>query len=156
MDDLENNQAVEQEPQKPLKILLVEDEKGIVELMMMTLRKKGVVDFVDNAKDALTKLKEAKEKGEEYDWLIIDWHLPDPDQDGFYIAEQMQDLGLGTNTFKTLFTGSEEALRPLYPTDEDLEKLTGIQQLVGKPFKRDQFLNKADQIRTWQTKKEQT
>jgi hypothetical protein len=67
----------------------------------------------------------------------------------------MKEQELGTNTFKTLFTGSERSLRDLYPTDEDLEKLTGIQQLIGKPFNRDQFLNQADQIRDWQKSREQ-
>jgi CheY-like chemotaxis protein len=155
MDDLEKNPAVEEEPKKPLKILLVEDEAPIVEYVVTTLRKKGAVDFVDNAEDALDKLRQAKEKGEEYDWLITDWHLPVEEQTGFYLVEQMKEQELGTNTFKTLFTGSERSLRDLYPTDEDLEKLTGIQQLIGKPFNRDQFLNQADQIRDWQKSREQ-
>lgn len=142
----ESSTVPESDKPKPLRILAAEDDIGVAALLEAAFSSRGhQIEVVDNAQDALTRLRAG-----EYDWLITDRGLKNENEDGFFLVKQMKDEGLGTKTFKTLLTGSAMLLRDLYPTDSELEKHTGIQELVGKPFRPLEFLKKVDQVRQWQ------
>lgn len=56
----------------PFKVLVVEDEKDIADLMLLHLKRDGLdADYTDNGEEALQKLNQRQ-----YDLLILDWMLP--------------------------------------------------------------------------------
>lgn len=57
---------------KKERVLIVEDEKDIAELMLLHLKREGCeVDVVDNGEEAITRIQNQK-----YSLLVLDWMLP--------------------------------------------------------------------------------
>ncbi len=102
------------------KILIVDDEKGIVEMLETVLRKEGFfdIDVSYNGKDAIRKIKENN-----YELILLDVMLPDID--GFEVCKKVRDYTNAPIIFLTAKTG-------------DLDKLTGLgiggDDYITKPF----------------------
>lgn len=132
----------EVEGNKPLNILLVEDEKGIEELIKAVLEDHNITSFT-NAEAAVAALRKAKKNGSSFDWVITDKGL-DGKMDGFDLARLIKNEALG-NPFVTMITGSADVIREENTTNELKEK--GIDQLMGKPFNINELTDSVDVVR---------
>ena len=60
-----------------LRILVVDDGEDILEYMEQALKEFGVTaECTESGADAVARVKEAHEKGENYDAVILDWKMP--------------------------------------------------------------------------------
>ena len=102
------------------KILLVDDEAGIVKMLETMLRKEGYahMDAAFNGKEALEKVKKVP-----YDLILLDVMLPDTD--GFALCKKIREITVAPILFLTARTG-------------DVDKLTGLgiggDDYITKPF----------------------
>lgn len=126
----------ERESQKPLNILLVEDESALVPLIKIPLNGHNVTVF-DNAEQALEELRKYQESGLCFDWIITDKGLKGK-MNGIDLAKAIKDEQLG-NPFVTLFTASALEIQNNNSAQQLEEK--GIHQIMGKPFKPSDFTN---------------
>lgn len=139
--------------EKPLRVLIAEDDLPTANLLRIIFSSQGhPLEIVKNAQDAIQKLREAHEKGEEYDLLITDKGLEGPPQeDGFFLVSRMREEELDRNTFVTMLTGSASVVRQENPGDMLAQK--GIQALFGKPFSPKEFMKIIPQVREWQAQR---
>lgn len=108
------------------KILLVEDDLGVAQLIEFTLEsERYVIDHYTRVNDALAALKTA-----EYDLLILDWALPD--NTGVELCKQYRSMG-----------GSKPVLM-LTARESSRDKVAGLNagadDYVVKPFDPDELV----------------
>lgn len=111
------------------KILLVEDDLGVAQLIEFTLEsERYVIDHYTRVNDALAALKTA-----EYDLLILDWALPD--NTGVELCKQYRSMG-----------GSKPVLM-LTARESSRDKVAGLNagadDYVVKPFDPDELVARA-------------
>jgi DNA-binding response OmpR family regulator len=104
------------------KIIVIEDDKDINELISYNLRKEGyAVDQVFNGFDAQEKL--AKEV---FDVILLDIMLPGID--GFHICKTIKENPIAFKTFVVLLTARVESQDKIYGN------LVGADYYITKPF----------------------
>lgn len=102
------------------KILIVDDEAGIVKMLRTVLHKEGysLIDSAYTGQEAIDKTKK-----NQYDLILLDVMLPDID--GFQVCGSMREYTLAPILFLTARTG-------------DVDKLTGLgiggDDYITKPF----------------------
>lgn len=102
------------------KILIVDDEKGLVEMLELVLKKEGFscIDSADTGKYAIKKIEENP-----YDLILLDVMLPDID--GFEVCAKIRNSTNAAILFLTAKTS-------------DLDKITGLgiggDDYITKPF----------------------
>lgn len=111
------------------KILLVEDDLGVAQLIEFTLEsERYVIDHYTRVNDALAALKTA-----EYDLLILDWALPE--NTGVELCKQYRSMG-----------GSKPVLM-LTARESSRDKVAGLNagadDYVVKPFDPDELVARA-------------
>lgn len=145
----------EPDQEKPLRILIAEDDEQVAKLLEIILSGEGnSVTVVTSAKQALEKLEEAFKNKTEYDELITDKGLKGPkNEDGFFLVSKMKAQGFGKTTYVTMLTGDEKRVSRENPGDMLVEK--GIHNLVGKPFRLAELIESASKIRAWQQEQKQ-
>lgn len=132
---MENGELKEVEKQKPLEILIVEDEPQIVSLEEDILEGHYVTIF-NNAEQALDELRKRKEEGSSFDWVITDLRLPR--MNGLELAEKIMDEKLGS-PFVTMLTAMASSVEEYNSPEQLREK--GVHSVMDKPFKRQQLLD---------------
>lgn len=132
----------EVEGDKPLNILLVEDEEGIKDIIKTVLEGHNITSFT-NAEDAVAALKKAKENGSSFNWVITDNGL-EGKMNGFDLAGLIKNEKFG-NPFVTMVTGSAQTI--IQENTEIELKNKGIDQLMGKPFNINELTDSVDVVR---------
>lgn len=109
-----------------IKILAVDDEKGILTLIKNALEKEGYeVTAVDHP-DQVSKLKL-----QEYQLILLDVMMPG--KDGFALCEEIRDLADCPILFLTAKTGEEDLMRGLgIGGDDYIAKPFGIGELRAR------------------------
>lgn len=125
----EQSTVPEPDNPKPLRILAAEDEPAVKSLLEAILSREHSIDLVTSVPDALQKLEEAHSQGIEYDLLITDRGLEGP-KDGFDLVHEMNEKGLGSNTYVVMLSGNDVQIAQDNPGNMLAEK--GIHRLVGK------------------------
>jgi DNA-binding response OmpR family regulator len=112
----------------PLRILLVDDEKDIVEMLADLLSTRGFeVDSAHSAEEALDRIRETI-----YDAAILDFNLPD--MDGVMLHRQIRQMDTEL-AGKTLFMSG------MVQSDQNLGYYAAQSAgFLSKPFQVDQVL----------------
>lgn len=130
----------ERESEKPLNILLVEDDPMFMPMMQLALSGHHVTS-VTSVEEALNVLRKAKENGEKIDCVITDRGLErktaegalEVDKEGgFRLAASIMAEGLG-HPFVIMVTGSADMMTGAEYSPKALKE-KGIDQLMGKTF----------------------
>ncbi len=119
---------------EPLRILVVEDDPGLLEVVCRTLESTG--HQVTGARDSRTALTEA-ESGT-FDLVILDLILPDCD--GVILQGKLNQLSPGLHRrtiFMTGFTSQEPVVRYLRSLSADY---------IHKPFTLEQLLEAVERV----------
>lgn len=140
------------EKQKPLKILMFGEEKGLNDLVGDKLE--IPITAFTRAEDALAELRKRKEEGSYFDWVVIDcdWVGKDPRLegrvDGFELAQKIKAEQLG-NPYVTMLTGNP------YSQNIDPEELAekGIHNWVDK-LKLNDVRNLVETVRQFRAQSE--
>lgn len=104
---------------RPFKVLLIEDEYFIIEIIRLYLEREGFIVYSSqNAADGLRLMKEITP-----DILLLDIHLPD--QTGFYLARKYRETSNGILIF---ITGEKEKSTILQGFE------IGCDDYITKPF----------------------
>jgi len=113
------------------RILLVDDDNGILRAMSLLLRSEGftVVACVDGLK-AMGALDEAACDGAPFDLLVTDVHMPA--MDGLALLEHLRDAGQQIRTLGISGQGDKDTVLGLMRQ--------GCQDFLDKPFNDIQFL----------------
>ena len=116
------------------KILIVEDQDGIRNLISATLRMKGfVIEKAENGKEALKMLNRSPN---EFDLIVSDFDMPRMNGQEF-LSEVRSTTELKDKPFIMLTSHSEFS-----KIKEAKEK--GISEWIVKPFKVDSFVSKIE------------
>ena len=116
------------------KILIVEDQDGIRNLISATLRMKGfVIEKAENGKEALKLLNKSPN---EFDLIVSDFDMPRMNGQEF-LSEVRSTTELKDKPFIMLTSHSEFS-----KIKEAKEK--GISEWIVKPFKVDSFVSKIE------------
>jgi len=82
---------------KNLRILIVDDEQPSCEHAQLVLRNAGVnSDYVMSGSEAVAKVKEKHDAGEDFDLILLDWKMPG--MDGIETAKQIRAVSGGKTT----------------------------------------------------------
>ena len=112
------------------KILVVDDEPDIVEILQYNLEKEGYqVSTAYNGKDAIEKAKE-----EQPHLIILDIMMPD--MDGFEVLEKVNE-NESHKDIKTLFLSAKNK-----PEDIEKGKQAGAVDYITKPFSTKKLIEK--------------
>lgn len=121
----------EPEDQKPLRVLVAEDEPLVARLLQATLS--GIpnvhVNFFDRGDQTLEHLRVSKETENSYDVVICDKGLKDGDV-GIEIASIVRQEGLAS--WFILLSGSADRVSRAFSMEQ--QKEMGIDELWRKPF----------------------
>ena len=116
------------------KILIVEDQDGIRNLISATLRMKGfVIEKAENGREALKMLNKTPN---EFDLIVSDFDMPRMNGQEF-LSEVRSSTELKDKPFIMLTSHSEFS-----KIKEAKEK--GISEWIVKPFKVDSFVSKIE------------
>ncbi|WP_281556456.1 response regulator [Thalassomonas sp. RHCl1] len=75
-----NLQPIEKQQVANLKVLVVDDTRVARMVLLAMLSSLGIsADQVDNAMDAIAKIKQARAEKSPYDLILMDWRMPDMD-----------------------------------------------------------------------------
>ncbi|WDE00392.1 PAS domain-containing hybrid sensor histidine kinase/response regulator [Thalassomonas actiniarum] len=75
-----NQQPIEKQQVANLKVLVVDDTRIARMVLLAMLSSLGIsADQVDNAMDAIAKIKQARTEKSPYDLILMDWRMPDMD-----------------------------------------------------------------------------
>lgn len=113
---------------KGLRTLIIDDNATNLLILKKTLAYWGAVaDTVGNGKSALEQLRQAHEKGEPYQLILLDGCMPE--MDGFQVSEKIRDMGYLTEMPIMMLTSDNRK--------EDLKKVKdyGINMYLTKPVK---------------------
>ena len=112
------------------KILVIDDNEENRVLVKYFLKDQGIdVDEAENAQSAIEKFKE-----NEYDFILVDIHLPDAS--GYDVIEFFQEVGIPEFTQMyafTALTASEQS---------DLIEKSGFNGFIQKPFSKEELISK--------------
>ena len=104
----------------PLRILVVEDEPLVKEIVLLYLREDGhMVDTAENGVEALKKFEAG-----EYDIVVTDHLMPEMNGDQLAVAIKERD----PKTVVVLLTGFGNLM------EETGEQSPGVDVTIGKPF----------------------
>ena len=107
-------------------ILIVDDEKNMIETLYIMLDKEGfVVDTAVNGAEALEKFKKGK-----YDLVLTDLKMPD--LDGIGLTEAITQLSDVPIIIMTAYATKDEAIKALN---------LGALFFIEKPFKKRELMN---------------
>ena len=110
-----------------LKVLVVDDDQGTCEHAALLLDKLGMIEsWTLNGKDALLKLHEAHDRGEDYDICVIDWKMPD--MDGKELARRIREE-IGASQIILILASAYD-----YSVIEDEARSVGVDAFIPKPF----------------------
>lgn len=110
----------------PIRVLLVDDEPALTNLVKMALHYEGwVVDVAHNGQQAVAQFEESAP-----DVLILDIMLPDVD--GLQILQRIRDTGVQT---PTLFLTARDSV-----TDRVTGLTAGADDYMTKPFSLDELV----------------
>ncbi|PKO82209.1 MAG: two-component system sensor histidine kinase/response regulator [Betaproteobacteria bacterium HGW-Betaproteobacteria-13] len=74
----------------PLRVLVVDDNPALVDVLMRTASAQGwLTASASSGREALECVREAQLRGEAYDAVLMDWHMPD--LDGLSAAQLIRD-----------------------------------------------------------------
>jgi len=129
---LSKTKDTKSEMQPAKKVLVIDDEESIREILSRELNKKGY--FVTIAKDGLEGLKKAI--GEYYDLVILDIHMPNVD--GIDCLQILKKVN--PDIFCMIITG--------FPIDKNLEEILARNSYpcIRKPFDLMQLLGTVDEF----------
>lgn len=135
MDSYKENQiAKETEKRGEIRVLIVEDEIGVAD-MIKEFFEENVVGFrvhglTDNVEDALAILRKFKEEGRQIQLVFSDLGLKGSNEGGYAIADAVRKEKLAR--YFILYTSRANIVRETYPTPDELKE-KGIDSLIGKP-----------------------
>ncbi len=108
------------------RVIVADDDKDICENVVRTMEKTGVtVDYVTDGEAVISTMREARERGEPYDLLLLDWQMPKVS--GMEVAKLIRE-NYSNRIPIMLFTAYDWA---------DIEKealKVGIDHFMPKPF----------------------
>jgi two-component system sensor histidine kinase/response regulator len=82
---------------KDLKVLLVSSTQAQLEQAQLALKKSGAgTDCADSCSEAVAKIKENHEAGNDFDLMLLDWNMPD--SDSHETAAQAREISDGKTT----------------------------------------------------------
>ncbi|MDD2971748.1 MAG: response regulator [Lachnospiraceae bacterium] len=109
-----------------LKALVVDDDVVICEQAVITLKEIGVKsEWVDSGKKAVNRVKTKWEKKEYFDFVLIDWKMPE--MDGIETARKIREI-VGPEVTIIIMTAYDWA------AIEHEAKLAGVNLLMSKPM----------------------
>jgi signal transduction histidine kinase/DNA-binding response OmpR family regulator len=121
-----NNKTVESDPVGSLKILVVDDAKMNLKLLMRLLEKQGhVTTGAEDGAVAVSLVREALEQNDPYDVILTDYQMPK--MDGPTAAREIRRLGC--DSFIVGITGN------LMPEDIRYFKRAGANAVLPKPVR---------------------
>lgn len=110
----------------PLKVLVVDDDSGTCEHAALLLEKMGMTTTsVNNGKDAVRMVKEAHERGEDFDVCLIDWKMPE--MDGAETAKRIRDF-MGSDLLIIIISAYDWG-----PIEQKAREI-GVNDFIAKPF----------------------
>ncbi|MEG1027603.1 MAG: response regulator, partial [Oscillospiraceae bacterium] len=109
-----------------LKTLVVDDDVTVCEHAVITLKEIGVKsEWVDSGKKALDKIKQKWDNKEYYDFVLVDWKMPD--MDGIETSRRIRRI-VGPDVTIIIMTAYD------WSVIEHDAKLAGVNLLMSKPM----------------------
>ena len=123
---------------KPVEVLLVDDDEILLENTKDILTSIGAkAETASGGEDALTKVRERHQKGNEYEVVIIDWKMPD--MNGVETARRIrQEFGPGV---PILIISAYD-----WSDIEDEAREAGVNGFVSKPLFRSTLYGKINEL----------
>lgn len=132
-----------------MKILIVEDETSLQDLMQLYLADLGPCDTADNGIEAFQAVKQAIEAGRPYDLICMDVMMPE--MNGLEAMKKIRQI-----EFKHFYEGLTSA-KIIIITAKDMAKdmvtayHAGCEAYITKPFTRETLLEQIHQLGLMQT-----
>lgn len=80
IDSVHNEMALDQQQLPELKIMVVDDDEVMCEYTVKMLKEIGIyAEWANSSDRAIEKVKEAHQRGKDYDAVVLDWKMPDRD-----------------------------------------------------------------------------
>ncbi len=112
-----------------LKILIIDDLKMTVDIMLTILSKFNITDYAYNADEAIEKANK-----NDYDLFLIDINLGNP-KDGYYLLKELNKMDKFKNSLKIAVTAY------VY-IDEEVDFIKqGFDDLLEKPFSSKELID---------------
>ena len=109
-----------------LQVLVVDDDLGTCEHAALLLKQLSIcADWVQSGREAVVRVIEAQEKGEDYDVCLIDWRMPE--MDGIETTRQIRSH-VGADTL--IIISSAYDWTPI----EQAARSAGANAFIAKPF----------------------
>lgn len=111
---------------KQLKVLVVDDDVTVCEHAVIILKEMGVTsEWVDSGRKAIDKVKQKWENKKYYDFVLVDWKMPE--MDGIETTRQIRKI-VGPDVTIIIMTAYDWA------SIEHEAKLAGVNLLMSKPM----------------------
>jgi two-component system alkaline phosphatase synthesis response regulator PhoP len=108
---------------KPIKILLVDDEPDIIEFLSYGLKKEGYI--IESASDGFIAIEKAKTFNP--DLILLDIMMPE--KDGIEVCQELRELDQFSNTIIAFLTARNESFTEISAFDN------GGDDFINKPIK---------------------
>ena len=123
---------------EPIDVLVVDDDEILLETAQDTLRSLGAsAETSSSGAEALRMIRQRAELGKEYDFVIIDWKMPD--MDGLELARRIR-ASVGEKLPILLISAYD------WSDIEDDAKQVGISGFVSKPLFRSTLYEKITEL----------
>lgn len=109
---------------KKIKILMVDDNVNLVEMVREYFKNHEAIEICWTAKDGLEGMKALEEFKDEIDVMILDLIMPN--KDGMYVLEQMKERGIDKNVIVATSYNASEVIREVSEY--------GVNYFILKPF----------------------
>ena len=128
----------------PMDVLVIDDDEILLETAAATLESLGVTaDKAGSGKEALEMIRQRHESGKDYNLVILDWKMPDPD--GIKTAGMIRrEAG---DAIPILMTSAYD-----WSDIEDQAKEAGVNEFVSKPLFRSRLYDKINRMLGNETK----
>ncbi len=107
-----------------INILLVDDNKGLVDMVKEYFSSHAVINVVHEAYDGDEAVKIISEKQNEYDVILLDLIMPK--KDGMYVLDYMKEYGIKKNVIVVTSYNASEVIRTVSEY--------GVSYFILKPF----------------------
>ncbi|MCI2058073.1 MAG: PAS domain-containing protein [Oscillibacter sp.] len=129
-----------------MKALVVDDDITVCEQAVITLKEIGVTgEWVDSGRKAVDQVREKWERKAFYDFVLVDWKMPD--MDGIETARRIRKI-VGPDVTIIIMTAYDWA------SIEHEAKLAGVNLLMSKPMFKSNLISAFEKALGCQTEKD--